>query len=380
MGNRMIRNAALALFAAVSAPAWAQSSVTLYGVIDEGLMYVHNSGGHSTQLLMSSGNLYGSRWGLKGTEDLGGGLSAIFRLENGFDINSGALAQGGREFGRQAYVGLSHAKYGTLTLGRQYDPLLDLVQPVQGDYYLGSNFSTPGDVDAADWNTRFSNTIKWASPTWGGVNIEAMYALGGVAGATGSGQTYAGAASYGYGPFLAAAGYLHIDNGNAQFVTRGTSTADVSSLTYSAVNNAYASARSIDIARGGAHYVVGPVTLGGYFSHTEYKPDSASTYTVTEKYNDVGVYGFWQIRPDTSLEIGYDYLKSSGDSSARYHQVGVSGDYVISKRTDFYAVVGYTHASGSNGAGAAQAVVGAYDINSGKNSQVLAIVGIKHVF
>ena len=53
------------------------------------------------------GNLQGSRWGLKGTEDLGGGLKAIFQLENGFDVNNGKLGQGGLLFGRQAYVGLT---------------------------------------------------------------------------------------------------------------------------------------------------------------------------------------------------------------------------------------------------------------------------------
>jgi predicted porin len=358
----------------------AQSSVTLYGLIDEGVLYAHNSGGKSNQVGLSSGDLYGSRWGVTGKEDLGNHLSAVFRLENGFDVNSGALTNGGKEFGRQAYVGLSHPGYGTLTMGRQYDPLLDVVQPVQGDYYLGSTFSTPGDVDAADYNVRFSNTIKWASPLWNGVQVEVMYALGGVAGATGSGQVYDGALSYNHGPILVAAGYLHIDNGNARYSTRGTSTADVGSMFGSAVNSAYASARSIDIARGGAHYVVGPVTLGGYFSHTELVPDAVSTYSKTEKYNNTGVYAYWQATPAASFQAGYDYLLSNGDSSAKYNQFSVAAAYIISPRTDVYGIIGYNHASGNNGAGVAQAVTGAFDINSGRSSQILAMAGIKHRF
>ena len=88
--------------------AMAQSSVTLYGLIDEGLNYTSNTGGHSN-IQMESGFAQGSRWGLKGSEDLGGGNKAIFQLENGFDVNSGKLGQGGRMFGRQAYVGLSQS-------------------------------------------------------------------------------------------------------------------------------------------------------------------------------------------------------------------------------------------------------------------------------
>src|ERR1700758_387549 len=109
----------LALLGATSA-AHAQSSVTLYGLIDESFQWVHNANTANDNLYhLASGNLQGSRWGLKGTEDLGGGLKAIFQLENGFDPNTGKLNQGGRLFGRQAYVGLTQDMYGTVTLGRQ---------------------------------------------------------------------------------------------------------------------------------------------------------------------------------------------------------------------------------------------------------------------
>jgi predicted porin len=72
---------------------------------------------------------------LKGEEDLGGGLKAIFQLENGFDPGTGKLNQGGREFGRQAFVGLTRDQWGTVTLGRQYDPLVDMVQGITADNY-----------------------------------------------------------------------------------------------------------------------------------------------------------------------------------------------------------------------------------------------------
>src|SRR5471030_3350083 len=96
-----------------SIQAHAQNSVTLYGIIDTGFTYTHNSGGSASQFGLSSGNESGSRWGLKGSEDLGGGLKTIFQLENGFNSTTGKLSQGGREFGRPAFVGLSGTSWGT---------------------------------------------------------------------------------------------------------------------------------------------------------------------------------------------------------------------------------------------------------------------------
>ncbi|NYH17157.1 putative porin [Paraburkholderia bryophila] len=113
-----------ALSAAFAQSASAQTSVTLYGVLDEGINYTNNVGrGHVYEL--ASGDAQGSRWGLKGAEELGGGLKAIFQLENGFDVNSGRLNQGGRMFGRQAFVGISSDTFGSLTFGRQYDSVVD---------------------------------------------------------------------------------------------------------------------------------------------------------------------------------------------------------------------------------------------------------------
>ncbi|MEX3815320.1 porin [Paraburkholderia sp. BR13439] len=364
--------------ACLATQAYAQNTVTLYGVVDTGLMYIHNSAGHSTQFLMTSGSVSGSRFGMKGSEDLGGGLKAIFQIENGFNSTNGKLGQGSRIFGRQAYVGLSGNSWGTLTLGRQYDPVVDLVQPVQGDNWLAGFFTSPGDIDNADNSVRFSNAVKWASPNWSGLQLEAMYSLGGVAGSVGSGQTYSGAASYSNGALSLAAGYLHIDNGNASLSTRGATSAD--SLFNSSVNNAYTSSRSINIARAGGNYVLGSVTLGGYYSFSQYKPDASSTFTKSEKYHNGEVYAVWQISPSLLTEVGYDYMKSYGDSSAKQHQFSIGADYFLSKRTDVYAIAAYAHASGQNGAGTAQAVIGSNDVDSGSNKQALVTVGLRHKF
>src|SRR5215469_4246595 len=94
------------IVSAIAVPAAAQSSVTLYGVLDEGLDFTNNAGG-SKAYSMQSGYVQGSRWGLKGAEDLGAGLKAVFQLENGYNLSNGALGQGGLMFGRQAYVGVT---------------------------------------------------------------------------------------------------------------------------------------------------------------------------------------------------------------------------------------------------------------------------------
>lgn len=366
-----------AVTAAFCGNACAQSSVTLYGIVDTGIAFVHNSGGQNNQVKMSDANVSTDSWGLKGSEDLGGGLSAIFTLENGFNLSSGQLQQTDRLFGRQAYVGIASNDWGTLTLGRQYDPVSDLVQPVTADVFSGF-FATPGDVDNYDSSVRFSNAVKWASPVWGGLTLEAMYSLGGVAGATGSGQTYSGAIGYTVGNLGLAGGFLHVDNGNAALSTRGTSSAD--SFFNSAVNAAYASARSVNIARAGGQYTFGPVKVGAAYSFSEYSPDASSTFTRSEKYQNVSAFGSWLIAPDIQIIGGYNFTKSSGDSAAKYHQFNFGADYLFSKRTDVYALAGYTHAIGQNGLGAAQAVIGSFDINAGTNSQIMGIVGLRQKF
>src|SRR5689334_25129546 len=186
---------ALAAMGAFAGVAHAQSSVTLYGIIDEGFNYTSNvqtaaGAGRSGQHLynLSSGVLQGSRWGLRGTEDLGGGLKAVFVLESGFDVNSGKSGQGGALFGRQAYVGLS-SQFGTVTLGRQYDSVVDYVGPLEaGDQWGGYIAAHPGDIDNFNNAYRTNNTVKYTSADYGGLKFGGTYSFGGVAGNVTSNQ------------------------------------------------------------------------------------------------------------------------------------------------------------------------------------------------
>ncbi|MFY1850008.1 porin, partial [Achromobacter dolens] len=114
---------AAALLAGFAGVAQAETSVTLYGIIDTGIGYNKISGAgdakNGSRIGMINGVQNGSRWGLRGSEDLGDGLRAVFQLESGFDSGNGKSAQNGRLFGRQATVGLASDSWGQLDFGRQ---------------------------------------------------------------------------------------------------------------------------------------------------------------------------------------------------------------------------------------------------------------------
>ncbi|SAL43612.1 porin [Caballeronia humi] len=381
--------ASLALLGAAGA-AQAQSSVTLYGVIDAGLGYVSNANANGNHLYgMINGNLSGSRWGLKGQEDLGGGLKAIFQLENGFDVGTGQLNQGGREFGRQAFVGLTGDSWGTVTLGRQYDPSVDMVQGITGDNYFGSIMATPGDVDNYDNSLRTSNAVKYVSPNYAGFQFEGLYGFSNTAGATGQGQTWSGAATYNNGPLALAASYLYVNNPTANRAT-GWNSPSSDSLFNSTVNIGYQTAHSIGIARAAGQYAFGPMTFGASYSFAQYKSDGSSTFASQEKYSTGNAFVNYQLTPATLLGLGYTYTKASGDTGAHYNQVSLGADYSLSKRTDVYAVGAYQKASGTqkNADGvttsSAQASIGSYGGSaysvSGSDHQEIVIVGIRHKF
>ncbi|QGZ63909.1 porin [Paraburkholderia acidisoli] len=372
----------------VAGAAHAQTSVTLYGTIDTSITYVnHASGGSNLWTLGNSsyGNLSGSRWGVKGAEDLGGGLKAIFQLENGFNPSNGALAQGGRLFGRQAYVGLTAEQYGSLTLGRQYDPLIDLVQGITADNYFGSVFATAGDVDNYDNSFRVNNAVKYTTSNWNGLQASAMYSFGGIAGSTGSEQSYSAAVAYTSGPFALAGGYFYAANSQALGALRTDGWASTSDGTFDGpVNSGYASAHSLSIARAAAQYQLGQFTFGLGYSNAQYAPDASSVFRDTQRYNTGQGFMNYQLSPALLLGLGYSYTHANGDTSANYHQVSIGADYNLSKRTDLYMTAGWQHASGETGDGAggampAEASIGSYGY-SGTSNQTMVNLGLRHKF
>lgn len=370
--------------------AHAQSSVTLYGVIDESVGYVHNASGNNNLTGIVNGNLQGSRWGFLGSEDLGSGLKAIFQLENGFDPRNGQSGQGGRMFGRQAFVGLASDAWGTVTLGRQYDPVVDMVQGITADAHLGGGIATPGDVDNYDDSLRASNSVKYTSPKFGGFQLEGLYGFSNLAGQTGQGYTYGGAASYSGGSLNIAAGYLGATNPSPTTpgTIRTTWTGSADPIFDGPINAGYVTAHSIGIATVAAQYVIGSLTAGASYSNSQYRGDAASAFGHTERYNAANAFVSYQIMPTMSLDAGYAYLKASGDTSAHYNQIGAGVDYLLSKRTDVYSHVIYQHASGTqrveNADGStslqqAQASIGSTGY-AGTANQTLVVVGLRQKF
>ena len=202
----LVLSAALCASSHVSA----QSSVTLYGLISEGLTWVNNEGGaHNYRLL--SGSNQNNRLGFKINEDLGGGTQAVAQLENGFDITNGRFGQGGRMFGRQAFVGLSDVRFGTLTAGRQYDMFWDYLTPFAAGVANTGLLATPGDADNLMGSWRYNNSIKYRSPNLGGFDAEAMYAFSNAAGQFSVNRALSAGARYARGPLQIAAAYVELD-------------------------------------------------------------------------------------------------------------------------------------------------------------------------
>lgn len=383
---------ALAVTGAVAAPAFAQNSVTLYGIIDAGITYTNNSGGHS-QWQMQSGILQGSRWGLKGAEDLGGGTKAIFQLENGFNVMNGRLAQNGRQFGRQAYVGLTNDSYGTLTLGRQYDPVVDMAQATTFNGQWGAFFSHPSDIDNTDNGFRVNNAVKYVSPTFFGMKAEAMYAFGGVAGSFGQKSTIGGGLSYTGGPLYIGAGYFYAKNPAAQFddgnfVTSVGTPATVPAVGSSNGHGAFGyvgTPGSMESASLGASYTFGPALVGVNFSHVRFDdanqgalPAGVGDYVW---FNSYEVWGQYSLTPATTLGLGYTFTNGRdavSNAKPKYHQVNAIADYRLSKRTDVYVMAVYQHAAG--GSAKADIYDGLTGSESTTSNQLVARVGIRHKF
>jgi predicted porin len=383
MKKSLLALAALGTFAGA---AHAQSSVTLYGIIDAGFVYNNNAAGQKLYGT-SAGNLQGDRWGLRGTEDLGGGLKALFVLENGFNVFTGRLNQGGDEFGRQAYVGLS-SQFGTVTLGRQYDSVVDYT----GALEVGSQWGTfygahPGDLDNMNNSNRVNNGVKYTSANYSGITFGGLYSLGGVAGQFNRNQIWSGGIGYAQGPLTLGAGYVNVKNPNFSFFgNNATSSATASNMTGSRVYSGYATAKTQQIITAAGAFSFGPATVGATYSNTQFKDLGQSGVTGAgqvrsgdAKFNNAELNFKYQLTPAFLLGAAYDYTKGYGVNDAKYHQGVIGADYFLSKRTDVYVDGVYQHASGTDSVGKAVANINGLSASTTSN-QVAAIVGIRHKF
>lgn len=167
---------ALAIAGTLASSAYAETAVTIYGIVDMGLVSERGNVGGSLQKL-SSGAQSGTRLGFKGTEDLGNNMKALFVLETAVNADSNGNNSLTGIFARQSFVGLQ-GDFGTVTLGRQYTP-----------YFLTLNGADPfasGMAGAAinlmaNSGIRMNNTVKYASPNIAGFTGELAYGFGEIA-------------------------------------------------------------------------------------------------------------------------------------------------------------------------------------------------------
>src|SRR5690606_8448937 len=182
---------AAAVVAALPAFAQAQTNVTMYGIVDASVNAIDLGDNSRTAMVVGTGTMSTSRWGVRGSEDLGGGLKAVFQLEAEVGVDTGSTGSSGANFwSRTAQVGLQGG-FGTVKLGRGYTPAFRMVGTWDAlSYGLFNNMLTAtvpvtpsgtvgtgaGGADIAQ--TRFSNGIYYDSPSFGGITVNAAYASG----------------------------------------------------------------------------------------------------------------------------------------------------------------------------------------------------------
>jgi predicted porin len=376
--------AALLPVFAVSA-AHAQTSVTLYGLIDAGLMYTNNVArgtAHGSLFQATSGEINGSRFGLRGAEDLGGGLKAIFVLENGFNVQNGKLGQDNRLFGRQAYVGLGTDQYGTITLGRQYDFMTDFVAPLTGvaGTFGDTGFAHVFDNDNYEHSVRFNNSVKYTSANYSGLTFGGLYAFSNNQDFA-LNRAYSAGVAYGRGPLHVAVAYLQVNGSNST-----ANTAGALDPAESQSNGTGGFLAGTDVQRTVAaaiNYAIGPALIGFTYSHSQYQGTASfGSNNGTALFDNYELNGKYALTPALSLGVSYTYTDAHVTKTTtfgpdpKWNQVNVQAVYSLSKRTDVYAEGMYQHAIGHgyvafvNGSGGA----------SSTSNQVVGTVGMRARF
>ena len=397
---------AFAALSAIAGMAQAQSSVTLYGLVDANLTSlktnvvvgasaatptaaaVPGSVQSITQTKIDQAGLNGSRWGMRIREDLGGGMAAVANLESGFALDTGASSQGGLLFGRRANVGLATG-FGTVTIGRNsssyddvsadhtmmgatiFDPsnnnngnsaatAASLGQTSLAGVAANAIFLSKAGNQTATWvgfNTRFNNSIKYVSPNFSGFSGSAMYAFGeDKTLAVGASRTVSANLKYANGPLLISGGYQ---------TEGGTRTA----TTKPALENTLLS----------VVYDLGVAKIGAGFNRAKYKD-----VVLVGATNGLGLAGSAidaqkEVSLSVSVPLGATTLsagvaQSKGDTLGKSTGAGIQALYALSKRTTLYTGV----ASSKTYDRLAAVTVTAPASNIGRNTQYA--LGVRHTF
>jgi len=358
-----------------AANAYAESSVTIYGVADAGIEYLNKAvastgtvapGAKGQNLFaLQSGNQSGSRWGLRGIEDLGGGLKSVFLLESGYNLDTGTSGQSGRLFGRGAYVGLQN-QWGLLTLGRHTTPFYDF-GVTYDPMAIASRYSS-GAQDPFLGGARADNSAKYMG-TFGGLSLTGLYSFNNnnqeIPGNFTNGREYSFAASYSTGPFSVGAIY---DQSNKS--------AAAALPTNSLIRRA---------ALAGT-YAFGPAKLyAGYrYAHAFNGANLPGVPNVANTASNLVWAGAgYQVTPALSLTGSAYYQNLRNSNAGNPWQFVALVDYALSKRTDLYTSISYALNNGKSNLG-----VNGFNDQLGTTSEAVqpganqfgAVVGIRHKF
>jgi predicted porin len=352
----------LAMVGAFSATASAQSSVTIYGLVDLNIMNTKagslRGGTNVTEL--ADGVIYGpgSRWGLRVSEDLGGGLKANVVLESGFGADTGTQTQGAsnlgvssRLFGRQAFISLASANLGELRLGRQYalhDEALVLTNPYGNTTVLnpGTFLSTTGTTANARTGRiplmidapRMDNAVQYISPDFAGIRLQAMVAAG-----EGQNNSQGGIvpryqalkATYLKGPLSLVTAYdmNHGSKNTDKVWTVG------GNYDFGRVKLLGGFQRARDLTLAGLAFTglsTGTLTVPGAANNVAFTASKLDAYTV----------GAAMPFGATTLGVNYTRAKYEGagnTADASVGRLGVGARYDLSKLTSLYAAAAFTH-------------------------------------
>ena len=343
----------LPLLLATNAAASAQDGLNIFGVVD--MAVVREAGGKDGAITrLTSGVPMGSRIGISGSEDLGGGIKAVFVLENGFQADTGETGQGGLLFGRQVWVGLQ-GRFGSVLVGRQYTPQYQTV--VMADPFGSGYVADSKNLVATSGNafSRMDNTVKYLSPVADGFAVE-LAAAPGEAGLAGTGRQLGAALDYRNRRLRVRLGF------------------------HDRANRGAANGRNTLVA---ATYDLGRVRLSGALGRNR-GPNSS---VLRSSANPYGAAEAPQPSTDSTdvlvgvqLPIGPHAVMASfirkddhdpRDQDAR--QVALGYRHALSKRTDVYAV----HARIVNRHGAAYTVGNASEAGSGDRA---TSIGLRHAF
>ncbi|KJK22557.1 membrane protein [Burkholderiaceae bacterium 16] len=373
---------------ALTGGAHAQSSIVLYGVATSSVQYVNRAQnvsngvlapGSGSVVLLNSSGIAQSRFGLRGTEDLGHGYKGLFVLENQFGIDNGQLGNGGLLFGRQAFVGLG-SPYGTLTFGRQYTSA----------FLTMGNFSPTGlapefepVVGFAGPNFRENNMAKYEGK-FGALSASAHWSFGERPGTLAAGSAYGVGLSYFMNDFGIGLGYDEV---------KTLSTAQMS-----------AASGSNDFGRDmramlGLSYTFGTVKLVASYRWGNSVAPSSGTPTVLPHRDDMYWVGVsWDATPAARFTLAYYYddIKRATIGSAVVNpenpqQYVALADYNLSKRTDLFAGIVYARNASLNwdsigylpngqSVGYLPATAQVYYKPPGARGQTGISMGIRHIF